>query len=651
MKKLFYLLMVLILASCGNEKTTSISSDTSKEISGTKITAQSIISQMEKGKYKEGELLVKFKSGVVTTSSLKIHQAVGASVKKRFTIVPNLERVKLPQGLSVKDAIMQYMSDPNVEYAEPNYIKRALSRIPNDTYFGNQWALHNTGTYAGGTVDADIDAPEAWDISTGSYSVVIAVLDTGIDYNHADLAGNIWTNNKEAIGDANGDGCPGICEVDDDGDGKVDEDSTGLQPGEAGYTNDLEDDDDENGFIDDCKGWDFTTCEEFDDEGNCTTSKSPDNDPMDEYGHGTHVAGIIGAVGNNGTGVSGVMWYVKLMALKFLNADGYGTTDDEIEALDYAILLKNSGIDIKAINASFGGYGYSQAEYDTIAEANTAGILLIAAAGNEGYNNDLTPMYPASYDLPNIISVAATDQNDQRASFSNFGPTSVDVAAPGVYILSTILLNEYGILEFFEGTSMAAPHVSGLAGLLYSYYDGIHNTQFDYSQIRTAILRMVDPLPTLSGWIQTGGRINAYKALSFLRTPTNLTATGISPTQISLTWSDNATGEGGYKIERKISGGTYTDIQPSLPPNSLSFTDSGLTPNTIYVYRIKAYNDIAESFYSTEVSTTTPLPESGHSGGGGSCSIGPRQNTPTAIADLAVMMIPLVVIALMRRRR
>jgi subtilisin family serine protease len=616
MKKLLYLLMVLLLAACGSEKTANISSDTSTSMitsSTTKITAQSVISQMEKGNYKEGELLVKFKSGVAKASSLKVHQAVGASVAKRFHIVPNLEHVKLQEGLSVKDAITQYMSDPNVEYAEPNYIKRALSRIPNDTYFGNQWALHNTGTYAGGTVDADIDAPEAWDISTGSSNIVIAVLDTGIDYSHADLAGNIWTN-----------------------------------PGETNCANGG--DDDGNGFIDDCRGWNFV---------------DDNNDPMDDFGHGTHVAGIIGADGDNGIGVSGVMWNVRLMPLKVCDASGSCDTADEIAAIDYVVLMKNGGANIKAMNASFGGYGYSQAECDTIAEANTAGILLVAAAGNGGDdgigdNNDLEPVFPASYGdpkyggLPNIISVAATDQNDQMASFSNFGPTSVYVAAPGVYILSTILQDEYLDKDFNWGTSMAAPHVSGLAGLLYSYYDGIHNTQFDYSQIRATILRYVDTKPTLEGWIYTGGRINAYRALSSLLSPIGLTATATSQTQISLTWVANATGDDGYKVERKISGGSFTEIG-TLPPRSSSYTDGSLTPNTTYTYRVKAYNNISESFFSNEASATTPvIGGSGggsSSGGGGSCSIGARQNPPTAIADLAVMLIPLIFVAIMRRRR
>jgi subtilisin family serine protease len=616
MKKLFYLLMILFLAACGSEKTASISSDTSKDTSSAKITAQSIISQMENGRYRDGELLVKFKSGVLNTSSLKLHQTIRASVAKSFRIVPNLDLVKLPKGLSVKDAVMQYMSDPNVEYAEPNYIIRASS-VPNDTYFGNQWALNNTGTYAAGTADADIDAPEAWDITTGNSSVVIAVLDTGIDYDHSDLVGNIWTNS-----------------------------------GETDCLNGL--DDDGNGYADDCKGWDFSTCVESDEDGLCITPKLEDNDPMDEYGHGTHVAGIIGAVGNNGTGVSGVMWRVRLMPLKVLDSTGWGSNGELIAGIQYAV---DNGA--KVMNVSLGGYDFSTFVYEAIETANSAGVLFVASAGNGGIdrigdNNDLTPHYPSSYNLPNIISVAATDQNDRRAPFSNYGLTSVHVAAPGVYVLSTIpqnLYSDFSDKEFYDGTSMAAPHVSGLAGLLYSYYDGVHNTQFNYSQIRIAILWSVDVLPTLSGWIQTGGRINAYNALSFLRIPTNLTATAASTTRISLSWSDNASCEKGYKVERKISGGSWTVLPDTLPNGSSSFTDSGLTPNTTYTYRVKAYNDIAESFSSNEASAKTLLtdPPADHESGG--CSIGARQNTPTAVADLAVMLIPLLIIAIIRRRR
>ena len=618
MKKLFYVFILFALVSCGAQQTATISSDapqTSTVQSAVHVTAQSIIAQMDKGKYKEGELLVKFKSGVVTTSSLKIHQRVGASVTKKFTVVPNLELVILPQGQPVKDAVIKYMSDPNVEYAEPNYIRR-VAVLPNDTYFPQQWALHNIGQFAGGTEDADIDAPEAWDISQGSSSIIVAVLDTGIDYNHPDLVNNIWIN----IGETS---C--VDGIDNDG----------------------------NGYIDDCKGWDFSSCAQFSPlpPYNCITSKSPDKYPMDDNGHGTHGAGIIGAGGNNGVGIAGVMWNVKLMALKFLNADGEGTTADEIAGIQYAI-VKGA----KIINASFGGEAYSQAEYDAINAANAAGILFVAAAGNGGEdgigdNNDLTPFYPASYNLPNIISVAATDQNDIRVPFSNFGPNSVHVAAPGVYILSTIPQNLFSDKEFSSGTSMATPHVSGLAGLLYSYYDGIHNTQFNLSQVRETIFRYGDELPTLTGWIQTGKRINAYWAMSSLLIPTNLSATATAPTQISITWSDNATGEDGYKIERKVSGGSYTQIAV-VAPNTTTYPDSELSPTTTYTYRVRAYNTIpADSSYSNEASATTPAVPVEPSGGGGGCSIGAWQNTPTAVADFVVMLIPLLFVVVMKFRR
>ncbi|MEF9426601.1 MAG: S8 family serine peptidase, partial [Candidatus Mariimomonas ferrooxydans] len=420
MKKVIYIFIALFLLSCGSNKTASISTETTAEISSPVVTVQSILSNMENESYKEGELLVKFKSGVSASVSIMTHQAAGVSVKKTFNLVPNLEHVKLPQNMSVRDAIVQYMSDPNVEYAEPNYIRHAFSTIPNDTYFDQQWALNNTGLYANGTPGADIQASDAWDITRGSGSITIAVADTGIDYNHPELVGNIWKNTLETS-------CT------------------------DGIDNDM------NGYIDDCIGWDFFNI---------------DNDPIDDHGHGTHVAGTIGAVGNNGEGVSGVMWNIQLMPLKFLDSDGLGTTADAILAIEYAVA---NGARI--INASYGGSMFSQSEYDTINSANSAGVLLIAAAGNNGANNDLTPAYPASHNLPNIISVTATDQNDSRATFSNFGPVSVDVAAPGVYILNTVPPGLTFSLctgtfsagyDFCSGTSMSAPHVSGLAGLLYS---------------------------------------------------------------------------------------------------------------------------------------------------------------------------------------
>ena len=611
MKKLLYLLMSLVLvAACGSDKTANISSDTSGGIGSVKISAQAILSQAAKGNYKEGELLVKFKSNIVTASSQKVHQAVGGSVVKKYNIVPNLELVKLPKDVSVQEAIQNYMLDPNVEYAEPNY-RRCLAKIPNDTYFRNQWALHNEGTYANGTPNADIDAPEAWEISTGNdnitgnNNIIVAVLDSGIDYNHPDLVGNIWKNQGET-------NC--FDDVDNDG----------------------------NGYKDDCSGWDFA---------------NDDNDPMDDEGHGTHVAGVIGARGDNNLGIAGIMWRVQLMPVKIFNPDTELTgsctsvyASDVVAGIRYAA---NNGA--KVINASINGEGYCISEFNAINEANTKGVLFVAAAGNGGTddigdNNDLMPHYPSSYDLPNIISVAATDQDDRRVPFSNYGPNTVHVAAPGVYTFSTVpsglIQGGYGYLEFFAGTSMAAPHVSGLAGLLFSYYDGTNNTSLNNLQIREIILRSVDMKPTLDGWIKTGGRINARSALSYLLTPTNLTAKSLLSGKVSLTWEDLATGEEGYKVERITDGVIF-----SLIKDSSSFVDDSVSPGKSYTYRVRAFNNsiAAESFNSNVA--TIEVPQKRDGGGGGGCSIGAGQNTVTALADLTVLLIPLIFIAVMRRRR
>jgi subtilisin family serine protease len=581
MKKLLYLLMSLIFvaASGGNISADSSSDSLKAGATGTdsiKMTAQSIISQMGSGNYKEGELLVKFRSGTEVSSSQSLNNALGASLIKGYAVMPDMEHVKLPQGLSVQDAIRQYMSDPDVEYAEPNYIRHIAAVIPNDTYFKNQWALRNTGRYAYGTRRADISAIDAWNISVGNHDVVVAVLDTGIDYTHADLSGNIWTNSGETS-------C--VDGIDNEG----------------------------NGFIDDCIGWDFTTCAVFNDNGSCAITKLPGNDPMDDYGHGTHVAGIIGAAGNNGNGVSGVMWTVQLMPIKVLNSYGQGQDSDIIAGIDYAVIMKQRGVNVGVINASLGGGGFSQALSDEIQKANDAGILFVAAAGNGsndgiGDDNDLMPFYPASYNLPNIISVAATDQDDRRVPFSNFGPNSVHVAAPGVYIWSTVPswwteCQGYGVLTTMEGTSMAAPQVSGLAGLLFGYYDGIHNTLFDNHQVRQTILNYVDEKPTLNGWIQTGGRINAYRSISSLLAPTKLRVRSASSAAVRLRWRDNATGETGYIIERSTDGVTFTAIGV-LAANSRFFDDTAVTRDTTYIYRVRAFNDISNSFPSNAVSAT-----------------------------------------------
>jgi subtilisin family serine protease len=600
--KIIYLFMVLLLVSCGSSTTTGLAPDSSKGISSPKITVQSILSSMEKGRYKEGEVLVKFKSGTVTSASLKTHQAIGAMPVKKIALI-NVDHVRLPQGISMRDAIIQYMSDPNVEYAEPNYLLHP-SITPNDTYFfPQQWGLYNTGQFASGKAGADIRAPWAWDVIKSS-NVIVAVVDTGIDQKHVDLLNNV---------------IPGFNSVDDN------------------------------------------------------------TDTSDNIGHGTHVAGIIGALGNNGLGTSGVIWDAKLMPVKVCTAAGIAGCPDNIPVCCFTSDVAD-GISFavshgaKVINISLGsspGAPSPSPVFDAVSMAGDAGALVVAAAGNETNNNDVSPVYPASYNLPNIISVAATDQNDKLASFSNFGLNSVHVTAPGVYILSTITPgltfsrctgSSFAGYDFCDGTSMAAPHVSGLAGLLFSYYP-----HFTYSQVRATILRYADLLPDNNVIVQTRARINAYRAVSSLQTPTNLTATAVSSGGISLTWSGNATGEDGYKIERKNGSGSFTQIATVAaiarqnvipqPPVAYTFSDSGLTASTLYSYRVRAFNTIpADSSYSTEASATTlapdaPPPPSSSNGGGGGCSIGARQNMPTAMADVGVLLMPLLLFAILRRRR
>jgi len=408
--------------------------------------------------YSPDELIVRFapksdriqlnsqeKDGVINNS------LAGAKLKREFKIVPGLSVVKLPAGLTVEKAVEKLSKTSGILYAHPNYQVQAFSTFPNDPRFNELWGMHNTGQ-TGGTPDADIDAPEAWDIGTGSSDIVVAVIDTGVDYTHPDLAANIWHNPGEIPGN-------GI-------------------------------DDDHNGFVDDVYGYDFV---------------NNDGDPMDDHFHGTHCAGTIGAVGNNGIGVAGVCWNVKIMALKFLNSGGSGYTEDAIRAVEYSVLM---GANLSS--NSWGGGGNDQGLKDAIDAAGAAGMLFVAAAGNgSGNNNDIYPTYPASYDSTSIISVMATTNTDQMASFSNYGPTSVDLGASGVSILSC---QPGGGYQLLSGTSMATPHVAGACALLWSLNPGLSN-----SEVKDILLRTVDP--TLSGLCVSGGRLNLYKAVCETKVP------------------------------------------------------------------------------------------------------------------------------------
>ena len=371
----------------------------------------------------------------------------GGTIKYRYHTIPAV-------AAEMNEAALAGIGrNPNVKYVELDQEVHIVQTplYPNDPRFGDLWGLNNTGQ-TGGTPGADIDAPEAWDLQIGEQNVVIAVIDTGVDYNHPDLAANMWVNPEEIPGNG----------LDDDG----------------------------NGFDDDIYGYDFY---------------NNDGDPMDDHYHGTHCSGTIAAVGNNGNGVTGVNWNASIMALKFLNSSGSGNTTDAVAAVDYATWMKLNGVPLVAMSNSWGGGGFLQTLEDAIAAANDAGILFIAAAGNDGLNNDSFPHYPSSYEVPNVISVAATDHNDQLAYFSNYGINSVDLAAPGVNIWSTVPGNGY---ESHNGTSMATPHVAGVAGLVISQFPELENSHLD---IKYRILASVDNIPGLP--VATSGRLNAYNAL------------------------------------------------------------------------------------------------------------------------------------------
>ncbi|HZL91929.1 MAG TPA: S8 family serine peptidase [Pirellulaceae bacterium] len=418
----------------------------------------------------KGEWIARF-DGVSGTPTAQVatlnRQLAGSSIHiqaSRHLGLDGMVLIKAPSALSYHDLAGVLDDVPGFRYVQPNFAEAQLTSAPEDPLFGELYGLHNTGQDilgVPGINDADIDAPEAWDITTGSNDVIVGVIDTGVDYNHPDLAANIWTNALEAAGAAG---------VDDDG----------------------------NGFTDDIHGYDFI---------------NGDGDPMDGHSHGTHVSGTIGAVGDNDVGVAGVNWKVKIMALKIFDDGGFTTDDAIVSAINYAAMMRNRGFNLKLTSNSWGGGPPTDAIRDAIQANRDAGLLFIAAAGNYSQDNDFSPFYPASYDtagdgtpLDNVISVAATDNQDNLAWFSSYGHSSVDLGAPGVSTLSTVPGGGY---DYFDGTSMATPHVSGVAALAYS----IAGTA-SYSQIRDCLFNGTDPIPSLDGITVTGGRLNALGTLT-----------------------------------------------------------------------------------------------------------------------------------------
>lgn len=693
------------------------------------LTAATVaVSTVHAAEYVPGEVLIVPDEGF-SASALS---AMGMFVEKEKRGESRYARVKLKADKGVEAAVAELSSTPGVKYAQPNYIYHATA-LPNDPDFSELWGLQNTGQTVdatAGTSGADISVASAWDTVTDCSTVTVAVIDSGVDYLHEDLSGEIWTNTAETA---------------------------------ANVT-----DDDTNGYVDDTMGWDFV---------------QDDNDPMDYQYHGTHVAGTIGASGNNATGGTGVCWNATIMPLRVLNSTGAGTTANIVAAIDYAVA---NGADI--INMSLGGTSGSDGDLMdlAIADADSAGVLVIAAAGNSADDNDATPHYPASYEQPNIIAVAATDQNDELASYSNFGATSVDVAAPGSNIYSTytpdrvtvgcdwnfdtgtmegwtgatydtsgaspssvantvaVTSSEYssasysltdtpgtdydddrlytavspacdlsgeegGVLDFaayytteppfpavydyidiqgsndasswstlmggaagtnggwddysldltdydgeattyflvflqtdgsysnydgfyiddvsvtvpgtvrdgtqyahLNGTSMATPHVSGLAALIWAAEPGLTHTE-----VRSRVIDNGDPLASLSGKTVSGKRINAQLAMA-LTAPSGLSASAASSSRVDLSWVDNTDSEDAYRVQRDAGGGFSTVA--TLSADSESYSDTSAPDDTTLTYRVLAVARDGRTAASGIDTATTPeatATTSSDGGGGG----------------------------------
>lgn len=446
-----------------------------KALPGAKILSHPVVA-VESGvldwsaEHAPDRLIVCFHKNTTFTQAARTqyHQSRGTAVRKHLRMI-NADVIQLPAGASLRAVAKKYAARPEVAFVQPDFIVHA-NELPDDEYFPHgasslgapddqkMWGLHTNaldGVNQPPTTvfDMDIDTAEAWEITTGSSSVVVAVIDSGVDYNHEDLAANMWVNTGETPGNG----------LDDDG----------------------------NGYIDDVYGYDFV---------------NDDGDPMDDNNHGTHVSGTIGGVGNNGIGVAGVVWTVRIMALKFLGASGSGWTSDAVRAADYAVA---NGALIS--NNSWGGGGFNPALQAAIAAAQLVDHVFVASAGNDNRNTDDVPKFPASLDNENIISVAAMNPDGSRASFSNYGIETVDLTAPGVDIWSA--KRDGGYLSM-NGTSMSGPHVAGVAALLRSVRP---DSTFD--QVKQWILDGVTPMSEWNGLVLSGGRLDAAESLRLATMP------------------------------------------------------------------------------------------------------------------------------------
>jgi subtilisin family serine protease len=521
--------------------------------------------------YKPDELIIKYKK--------PLNQLQAQTIKDIKEL--KIKVIKLPKGTDLKKAIEYYKSLPEVEYVEPNYIIKKADTVPNDPYYSQQWGLRIIGM------------EKVWDYCKGDRNTVVAVIDTGIDLNHEDLKDNIWKNTKE------------ICD-------------NGI-------------DDDNNGYVDDCYGWNFV---------------SNNNNVNDDDGHGSHIAGIIGAVTNNSTGVAGVNWNVQLMPLKILDANGNGNLLSFINAIKYAV---DNGA--KVINASLGYpdsctvLDESQALKDAISYANSKGVLVVTAAGNYGCNNDVYSLYPANIKLPNVIAVASTDQNGNLSSFSNYGLKSVHIAAPGEGIYSTYMNNSYKSLS---GTSMATPFVTGSVALLLSCRQDL-----DYLKIKEVLLSSVNLSESLSNKTISGGYLDIYQAFTTQSTnikpvrPT-LINLSLSSNNISviLSWQNNSSIQDSVIIQRSEDSGKTWSTIATLSSTATSYTDTNVSQGKSYNYRVIAKAGTLESIPSNVMSvnipttTTNSTPSSSNTpSSGGGCSTTTGSNVWYYVLALGIILL------------
>lgn len=512
-----------------------------------------------------GELIVQFRSGVSEERRNAVRAAYGAAVVRRYDEL-RMERIAIPADANPNALANAFAAHPEVEAAQPNFIRRTTSiGSPNDPYFvdGSLWGL------------TKINAPQAWSTyGTGSQTVVVADIDTGVNYTHPDLAANMWRNPGEIP--ANGA------------------------------------DDDQNGYVDDVYGID---------------TANNDSNPADDQSHGTHTSGTIGAISDNGLGIAGVANNVRILACKFITSAGTGTDADAIECFNYVVALKQRGVNIRVTSNSWGGFRQGSpatAMKNAIDAAGDAGILNVFAAGNNGENIDTKPFDPASFTSPSIVTVAASDQSDARASFSNYGTTSVDLAAPGVSILS---LYPGGFYISSSGTSMAAPHVAGVAASLFA-----HRPKLTVSEARDALLNSVDRLSQWTAWVATGGRLNAFQAVS---------VGVIGSPLVALTSPGNGAG---FSAPATITlTATASDEDGSIASVSFYNGDSLIGNTTTNPYSVEWIGVSAGSYTLTAVATddqgnsTTSTPVTVHvrqlSGGSGLVNVAATAAGATATAS------------------